>query len=136
MIFKGLQFADGTKSDIEIENGIVKRIGTTSESGIDCNGLMALPGLVDLHTHLREPGFEASETIASGSRSAAAGGYTAVFAMANTNPVQDNPDVCEWVMDRGLEADLVMVQPIGAITKSIAGKELSEISKMALLGQR
>ena len=131
MIFKGLQFADGTKTDIEIENGIVKRIGTTSESGIDCNGLMALPGLVDLHTHLREPGFEASETIASGSRSAAAGGYTAVFAMANTNPVQDNPDVCEWVMDRGLEADLVMVQPIGAITKSIAGKELSEISKMA-----
>lgn len=131
MIFKGLQFADGTKTDIEIENGIVKRIGTTSESGIDCNGLMALPGLVDLHTHLREPGFEASETIASGSRSAAAGGYTAVFAMANTNPVQDNPDVCEWVMDRGLEEDLVMVQPIGAITKSIAGKELSEISKMA-----
>ena len=131
MIFKGLQFADGTRSDIEIRNGIVSKIGTISESGIDCDGLMALPGLVDLHTHLREPGFEASETIASGSRSAAAGGYTSVFAMANTNPVQDNPDVCEWVMDRGLEVDLVKIQPIGAITKSIAGKELSEISQMA-----
>lgn len=131
MIFKGLQFADGTRSDIEIENGIVSKIGKIAQTGIDCDGLMALPGLVDLHTHLREPGYEASETIASGSRSAAAGGYTAVFAMANTNPVQDNPDVCEWVMDRGLETDLVMVQPIGAITKSIAGKELSEISQMA-----
>lgn len=131
MILKGLQLIDGTRADIEIENGIVRKIGSITGSGIDCDGLMALPGLVDLHTHLREPGFEASETIESGSRSAAAGGYTAVFAMANTSPVQDNSDVCEWVLDRGEAVDLAKVQPIGAITKSIAGKELAALSQMA-----
>ncbi len=132
MILKGVQLPNGNSSDIEIENGLVTAIGSLSDSGLDCHGLVALPGMVDLHTHLREPGFEQSETIESGSRSAAAGGFTAVFAMANTNPVQDTPELCEWVLDRGKEIDLVKVQPIGAITKTIAGKELSPIAAMAM----
>jgi dihydroorotase len=131
MILKGAQLAEGTFVDIQIQNGLITEIGSISETGIDCQGLVALPGLVDLHTHLREPGFEQSETIESGSRSAAAGGYTAVFAMANTNPVQDTPELCEWVLDRGASVNLVKVQPIGAITKSIAGQELSPLSQMA-----
>lgn len=131
MILKGVQLASGDLADIAIEHGEVTQIGKISQDGIDCQGLVALPGLVDLHTHLREPGFEQSETIESGSRAAAAGGYAAVFAMANTNPVQDTAEVCEWVLDRGVEVDLVKVQPIGAITKALAGKELSQIAEMA-----
>jgi len=122
MILKGVQLASGDLADIAIENGEVTQIGKISQDGIDCQGLVATPGLVDLHTHLREPGFEQSETIESGSRAAAAGGYAAVFAMANTNPVQDTAEVCDWVLDRAAEVDLVKVQPIGAITKALAGK--------------
>lgn len=131
MILKGAQIAGGNRADIQIENGVITKIGSIPDPGIDCQGLVLLPGLVDLHTHLREPGFEQSETIESGSRSAAAGGYTAVFAMANTNPTQDSAQICEWVLDAGVALDLVKVQPIGAITKSIAGKELAPISEMA-----
>lgn len=131
MILKGAQIAGGNRADIQIENGVITKIGSISDPGIDCQGLVLLPGLVDLHTHLREPGFEQSETIETGSRSAASGGYTAVFAMANTNPTQDSAEVCEWVLDAGVALDLVKVQPIGAITKSIAGKELAPISEMA-----
>lgn len=131
MILKGVQLPSGKSADIQIEDGVITQIGLISESGIDCQGLIALPGLVDLHTHLREPGFEQSETIESGSRAAAAGGFTAVFAMANTRPVQDTAELCEWVFDRGAQVDLVKVQPIGAITKSIAGKELAPLAAMA-----
>ena len=131
MILKGVKLPSGNMADIAIEDGFISKIGTIVESGIDCHGLVALPAMVDLHTHLREPGFEQSETIESGSRAAAAGGYAAVFAMANTNPVQDTGPVCEWVLDRGAEVNLVKVQPIGAITKSLAGIELSAISEMA-----
>lgn len=131
MILKGVQLPSGKMADLAIEDGCITKIGSIVESGIDCHGLVALPAMVDLHTHLREPGFEQSETIESGSRAAAAGGYAAVFAMANTNPVQDSAPVCEWVLDRGAEVNLVKVQPIGAISKSLAGKELSAISEMA-----
>ena len=131
MILKQVTLIDGRRADIEIENGVITKIGSVLRSGLDCSGLVALPGMVDLHTHLREPGFEQSETIASGSRSAAKGGYTAVFAMANTSPVQDTSEICDWVFDKGAEVDLVRVQPIGAITKTIAGKELAPISEMA-----
>ena len=94
-------------------------------------GLVALPGLVDLHTHLREPGREDAETVESGSRAAALGGYTAVCAMANTSPVADTAGVVEQVWRLGREAGLVDVQPIGAVTVGLAGEQLAELGAMA-----
>ena len=91
----------------------------------------ALPGLVDLHTHLREPGFEQSETVLTGSRAAAAGGFTAVLAMANTSPVQDTAGVVEQVASLGEQHGYVTVRPIGAVTVGLEGERLSEIGAMA-----
>ena len=104
--------------------------GRTPRS-IDADGLVALPGLVDLHTHLREPGREDAETVESGSRAAALGGYTAVCAMANTSPVADTAGVVEQVWRLGREAGLVDVQPIGAVTVGLAGERLAELGAMA-----
>src|SRR5690606_21641048 len=98
---------------------------------IDADGLIALPGLVDLHTHLREPGREDAETIETGSRAAARGGWTAVHAMANTNPVADTAGVVEQVWSRGQEVGLVDVFPVGAVTVGIKGEHLSEMGAMA-----
>ena len=98
---------------------------------IDADGLVALPGLVDLHTHLREPGREDAETILSGSRAAAVGGFTAVLAMANTSPVTDTAEAALRVFDLGREAGLVDVRPVGAVTKGLAGEELAELGLMA-----
>jgi dihydroorotase len=98
---------------------------------IEAAGLVALPGLVDLHTHLREPGFEQSETVLTGSRAAAAGGFTTVFAMANTNPVADTAGVVEQVQRLGDEAGFVTVRPIGAVTVGLSGETLSDIGAMA-----
>lgn len=98
---------------------------------IEGKGQILLPGLVDLHTHLREPGFEDAETVASGSRAAAAGGYTAVFAMANTHPVADTAGVVEQVWRLGQEAGLVDVHPVGAVTVGLEGKQLAELGAMA-----
>lgn len=131
IVLKGASLASGKKVDLKIENGLIVELGSVSESGIDCSGLILLPGFVDVHTHLREPGYEASETILTGSRSAAAGGYTAVCSMANTHPVSDSVELVEQVLELGLAAGYVDVQPIGAVTKGLAGKELSEISAMA-----
>ena len=131
LILKNVQLPAGAGADIEIENGRITSIGSLSDSGVDCSGLIALPGFVDVHTHLREPGFESSETIVSGSRSAAAGGYTAVLAMANTNPVTDNAEIADFILDAGLAAGLVEVQPIGSVTKGLQGQELSDIAGLA-----
>jgi dihydroorotase len=98
---------------------------------VDAAGLQILPGLVDLHTHLREPGFEQSETILTGSQAAAAGGFTTVFPMANTLPVADNASVVELELARGREAGYVQVQPIGAVTAGLAGSELADLKGMA-----
>ena len=98
---------------------------------LDADGLVALPGLVDLHTYLREPGREDAETILTGSRAAAMGGFTAVLAMANTSPVTDTAEAALRVYDLGREAGLVDVQPVGAVTKGLAGEELAELGLMA-----
>lgn len=98
---------------------------------IDATGLLALPGLVDLHVHLREPGFESSETVLTGTRAAARGGFTTVFAMANTQPVQDTAGVVESVAALGAAAGYAHVQPIGAVTVGLAGSQLAELGAMA-----
>ncbi|WP_231252325.1 dihydroorotase [Nocardioides furvisabuli] len=97
---------------------------------IDADGLVALPGLVDLHTHLREPGREDAETILTGSQAAALGGYTAILAMANTSPVTDTAEAATRVWELGREAGLVHVQPVGAVTRGLAGEELAELGLM------
>ena len=131
----GARLPDGTSGDLFIENGrFVDQSSGSLSSGsqsIDAAGLIALPGLVDLHTHLREPGFEQSETVLTGSRAAAIGGFTAVFAMANTLPVQDTASVVEQVQSLGQQHGYVTVRPIGAVTAGLAGQQLSEIGAMA-----
>ena len=131
MILNSVKLPSGETADIIIEQGVIAEIGRSSEKGINCDGLVCLPGLVDLHTHLREPGFETSETIATGSAAAAIGGYTSVFAMANTMPVTDNVGVAEFVFNQGKNIGLVDVQPIGAITKGLEGLELSDMKALA-----
>lgn len=132
-IIKSAQLADGTKTDIVINDGIVTGLRADANieaEVIDGNGLLALSGFVDLHTHLRQPGAEASETILTGSKAAAKGGYTAVNAMANTNPVADNAAVVEMVFNLGLEAGYVEVQPIGAVTSGLSGDRLADLGLM------
>ena len=126
---------DGAQVDIAIADGSIENIGANlAKDGyevIDGNGTVALQGLVDLHTHLREPGKEDSETVASGSLAAAKGGFTAVSAMANTSPVADTAGVVEQVYRLGQDCGLTGVYPIGAVTKGLAGKELAELGAMA-----
>lgn len=129
-VLSGVTLASGQQADIAIENGVVAEIGKLG-TGVDCSGLVALPGFVDIHTHLRQPGFEASETVLTGSRSGAAGGYTALLAMANTSPVADTAGVVEQVLELGSAAGYLQVQPIGAVTKGLEGKELSALGAMA-----
>jgi dihydroorotase len=129
-VLKNVTLANGSSADIEIENGIISAIGSSSAGGVDCSGLIALPGFVDVHTHLREPGFEASETVLSGTKSAASGGYTAVMAMANTFPVADSSEIVEQIFDLGIASGYAQVQPIGAVTKGLSGLELSDIAGM------
>ncbi len=126
----GASLPDGTRADLFVEDGVFVDSGTGSTI-VDADGLLALPGLVDLHTHLREPGFEHSETVLTGSRAAASGGFTAVFAMANTMPVQDTAGVVEQVQSLGEAAGYVTVRPIGAVTVGLAGQRLAEIGAMA-----
>lgn len=126
---------DGTTTDLLIDAGVIAKTGAGLSAAkalrIDAAGLRVLPGLVDLHTHLREPGFEQSETVLTGSRAAAAGGYTAVHAMANTSPVQDTAGVVEQVASLGKQHGYVTVRPVGAVTVGLAGERLSEIGAMA-----
>ena len=128
----GATLADGSKANIEVKDGVIVGIGDgVSGESIKVDGLVALPGFVDLHTHLREPGFEQSETVRTGSMAAAKGGYTAVHAMANTHPVADTAGVVEQVKTLGDEAGYVQVQPIGAVTVGLDGKQLAELGAMA-----
>jgi len=129
---KGATLQDGSVANIVVIDGFIARVDNSVEGEvIDATGLIALPGFVDLHTHLREPGFEQSETILTGSRAAALGGFTAVHAMANTNPVQDSAGVVEQVKSLGEQAGLVQVQPVGAVTVGLDGEQLAELGAMA-----
>ena len=126
---------EGKSISVEIENNLISKFTDSSEANgsnvIDAKGKLLLPGLVDLHTHLREPGREDSETVLSGSIAATAGGYTAISAMANTNPVADTAGVVEQVYRLGVEAGYCEVNPIGAVTKGLNGEQLAELGAMA-----
>ena len=134
-LIKGVSLLGGEPTDLLLRDGVVAEAGTgVSAAGaqvIDADGLVALPGLVDLHTHLREPGREDAETVETGSRAAALGGYTAVCAMANTEPVADTAGVVEQVWRLGRRAGLVDVQPVGAVTVGLRGEHLAELGAMA-----
>lgn len=135
LLIRGAAIEGGERADIIVEHGRISEIGTgLSRAGaraIDADGLVALPGLVDLHVHLREPGFEASETILTGTRAAAAGGFGAVFAMPNTTPVADTAGVVEQELALGEAAGYATVQPIGAVTVGQKGERLAELGAMA-----
>ncbi|MCX5016359.1 dihydroorotase [Streptomyces sp. NBC_00555] len=134
ILIRGAKVLGGEAKDVLIDGETIAEVGTgLSAEGatvIEAEGQVLLPGLVDLHTHLREPGREDSETVLTGTRAAASGGFTAVFAMANTFPVADTAGVVEQVWRLGKESGYCDVQPIGAVTVGLEGKQLSELGAM------
>jgi dihydroorotase len=146
LLFRGPRVIDPASgrdevADVLVEDGRVSAIGPDAGSGVraevlECAGLVLAPGLVDLHTHLREPGREDKETIETGSRAAALGGFTAVAPMANTDPVADSAAVIEEVRALAAKAGLCDVVPVGAITKGLGGEEMAPIGEMANAGVR
>jgi dihydroorotase len=133
MIIANVRPYGGDAVDVRVEDGVVTAIGADlgGEVLLDGDGAVLLPGFVDLHVHLREPGGEESEDIATGSAAAALGGFTAVLAMPNTDPVADSAVVVEHVARRGAEVGLVDVHPVGAVTVGLAGAQLAELGTMA-----
>ncbi|MEX0990001.1 MAG: dihydroorotase [Actinomycetota bacterium] len=145
LLFRGARVIDpagerDTPADLLVSGGRIAAIGDGAEAGdadiVECDGLVLTPGLVDLHTHLREPGREDKETIESGSRAAAAGGFTAISAMANTDPVADNAAVIREVQALAARAGLCDVFPVGAITRRLEGEDLAELGEMVEAGVR
>jgi dihydroorotase len=137
-LIRGARPLGGDPADIGVRDGLVAGLGpgADAEAGkgaqvLDAAGLIALPGLVDLHTHLREPGREDAETVETGTMAAALGGFTAVHAMANTEPVADTAGVVEQIWRLGHQAGHCDVQPVGAVTSGLAGKQLAELGAMA-----
>lgn len=130
-----LLYGEGPETNVLITGDEIVEIGTDVDADgadvVEARGQVLLPGFVDMHTHLREPGREDTETIESGSAAAALGGYTAVFAMANTSPVADSVVVTDHVWRRGQEVGLVDVHPVGAVTVGLNGKQLAEMATMA-----
>lgn len=142
-IIKGGRVVDPSQNidgifDILIEGGLIKAIDRNLNIDgaeiIEANGMIVTPGLIDIHVHLREPGYEAKEDIESGSMAAAAGGFTSVACMPNTNPVADNKSVVEFIKEKAKRVGIVNVYPIGAISKGLKGEELSEIGDMKTSG--
>ena len=145
MVIRGARVVDPSQgidrvADLEIEDGRIASIGSDrgpARAGpevVEARGLVAVPGFIDMHVHLREPGFEYKETIASGTAAAAAGGFTAVASMANTDPVNDCAAVTEYILEKAALAGKARVFPIGATTKGLEGKELAEIGEMVAAG--
>lgn len=136
VLIRGVRpYGEGERVDVLVDDGQIAQIGPDlaipdTADVIDATGHVLLPGFVDLHTHLREPGREYAEDIETGSAAAALGGYTAAFAMANTNPVADSPVVTDHVWHRGQQVGLVDVHPVGAVTVGLAGAELTEMGMM------
>ncbi|HEU0288155.1 MAG TPA: dihydroorotase [Nocardioidaceae bacterium] len=134
-VVRGAQPLGGDPVDLLLRDGRIAGIGSGLDAAaatvVDADGLVALPGLVDLHTHLREPGREDAETVASGTAAAALGGFTAVHAMANTDPVADTAGVVEQVWNLGREAGHCDVHPVGAVTVGLLGERLAELGAMA-----
>ncbi len=134
-LLRGVRPLGGDPTDLLLRDGVIAAVGTGLDAGdaevVDGAGLVALPGLVDLHTHLREPGREDAETVETGTRAAALGGYTAVHAMANTDPVADTAGVVEQVWRLGQQAGHCDVRPVGAVTVGLAGQQLAELGAMA-----
>lgn len=136
VLIRGVRpYGEGERVDVLVDDGQIAQIGPDlaipdTADVIDATEHVLLPGFVDLHTHLREPGREYAEDIETGSAAAALGGYTAVFAMANTNPVADSPVVTDHVWHRGQQVGLVDVHPVGAVTVGLAGAELTEMGMM------
>lgn len=139
VLLKGvLIYGEGEPQDVLLSDGVIAKIGADLSTEapaeaevLDLAGQVLLPGLVDMHVHLREPGREDTETIASGSAAAAKGGFTAVFTMANTSPVMDDPAIAESVWYKGQNTNLCDVHPVGSISKGLEGKELTEFGMMA-----
>ncbi|MGE5134536.1 MAG: dihydroorotase [Gemmatimonadota bacterium] len=134
-LIRGARPLGGEPADILLRDGMIAAIGPDAAAAgaqeLGADGLIALPGLVDLHTHLREPGREDAETVETGTAAAALGGYTAVHAMANTEPVADTAGVVEQVWRLGRQAGHCDVQPVGAVTVGLAGQALAELGAMA-----
>ena len=134
-LISGARPLGGEPADVLIADGIITEIGLAAAPAaaqrLDAGGLILLPGLVDLHTHLREPGREDAETVQTGTAAAALGGYTAVHAMANTDPVADTAGVVEQIWRLGRQAGRCDVQPVGAVTAGLAGSRLAELGAMA-----
>ena len=145
LLFRGARVVDPAGgrdeiADVHVRDGVVADVGpnlvAASAEVVDCDGLVLAPGLVDMHTHLREPGFEHKETVETGTRAAAVGGYTAVAPMANTEPVADDASVIAEVRAAIARAGLADVFPVGAITKGLEGEVLAEIGEMVAAGVR
>jgi len=131
-----LYIADGkiAGSKSEVREKFARRGGKSDVEEIDAKGLIVAPGLIDMHVHLREPGFSHKETIESGARAAAAGGFTTIVCMPNTSPVADDPSTIAWIKDRAAQVACVNVLPAGAISKNLAGEELAPIGSLAKAG--
>ena len=128
------------RHDVVVRDGVIAALlradaddGGAAES-IDASGCLVVPGLIDIHVHLREPGYEYKETVESGTRAAVAGGFTSVACMANTNPVNDSAAVTDYIRERAAAAALARVFPIGAVSKGLKGEELAEIGEMQRAG--
>ena len=134
--------ANGLEADLDllIEEGVIRELGqpggfaSVEAQRIDASGCVVAPGLIDMHVHLREPGYEYKETVLTGTQAAVAGGFTAVACMANTNPINDNGAVTRFIVEQARSAGLARVLPIGALSKSLHGEELAEIGEMIEAG--
>jgi len=129
---------DGVQ-DVLIDGDRIQRVGRgltqpTEATVLDATGKVVCPGFIDMHVHLREPGLEYKETVASGTRAAAAGGFTAVCCMANTQPVNDNRSITDYILAKAATEGIVRVYPIGAVTRGLGGKELAELAELAEAG--